>query len=254
MSHEDASELLGVYALDAVDGEELTELEAHLATCPRCRAELDSLREVAAAVGTTVEPLPEGLWSNIASRLPERHDEEEAPPMPRLAADGRPFRPPAAGRAHRRRNLVAGLGAAAVAAAAVAIVLGIGLVRADNKVSGLQAAAGATSVSAALRTPGHTVVDLDTTSHAQLAQFVVLPDGRGYLVSSSMPPLGAQATYQLWGIVGKKAISLGLLGASPRQAAFTMAGSTRPTRLSITAEPSGGAVIPTGPVLATGTV
>ena len=127
--------------------------------------------------------------------------------------------------------------------------------RADNKVSGLQAAAGATTaVSAAFRAPGHTVVDLDTTSHAQLAQFVVLPDGRGYLVSSSMPQLGSQETYQLWGTVGKEAISLGLLGASPRQAEFTMAGSTRPTRLSITAEPSGGSVIPTGPVLATGTV
>ena len=47
MSHDDASELLGAYALDAVDGEELTELEAHLSACPRCRSELDSFREVA---------------------------------------------------------------------------------------------------------------------------------------------------------------------------------------------------------------
>src|SRR5271157_3794237 len=122
MSHNEASELLGVYALDAVDGEELTELEAHLVTCPRCRAELDGLREVAAAIGNTVEPLPEGLWSSIASRLPERHDEDaEAPPMPRLDSEGRsPFRPPPDGRSRRRRTVVAALGAAAVAAAAVA--------------------------------------------------------------------------------------------------------------------------------------
>ncbi len=257
MSHEEASELLGAYALDAVDGEEFTELEAHLATCPRCRAELDSLREVAAAMGNSVEPLPEGLWSSIASRLPERHD-DEPPPMPRLVSpEGRsPFRPPPTdGRNRRRRNVVTTLGAVAVAAAAVAIVLGIGLVRADNRVSGLQAAAGQTStVSAALRAPGHKLVDLDTTSHTQLAQFVVLPDGRGYMVSSTMPPLSAKETYQLLGIVGSVPISLGTLGDAPQQAAFTMAGSKRPSRLSITAEPSGGSVIPTGPVLATGTV
>ncbi len=259
MSHEEASELLGAYALDAVDGEELTELEAHLATCPRCRAELDSLREVAAAMGNSVEPLPEGLWSSIASRLPERHDDDdEPPPMPRLvSSEGwSPFGPPPTDSRNRRRRLVVTtLGAIAVAAAAVAIVLGIGLVRADNRVSGLQAAAGQPStVSAALRAPGHKLVDLDTTSHTQLAQFVVLPDGRGYMVSSTMPPLSAKETYQLWGVVGSEPISLGTLGDAPQQAAFTMAGSRRPSRLSITAEPSGGSVMPTGPVLASGTV
>ena len=88
----------------------------------------------------------------------------------------------------------------------------------------------------------------------RLAQFVVLPDGRGYLVSSSMPQLSTGQTYQLWGIVGHEPISLGLLGAAPQQAAFTMAGATRPSSLSITAEPSGGSVSPTSPVLATGTV
>ena len=42
MSHDEASDLLGAYALDAVDGDEFVELEEHLGTCPRCRAELDS--------------------------------------------------------------------------------------------------------------------------------------------------------------------------------------------------------------------
>jgi anti-sigma-K factor RskA len=257
MSHDEASDLLGVYALDAVDGPELAELEAHLATCPRCRAELDSLHEVAAALGNSVEPLPEGLWSTIASRLPERPGDEEPPPMPRLATESRsPFRPPPDRRQRRRRTAVATLGALAVAAAAVAVVLGIGLVRADNRVSGLQAAAAhqSSTVAGALRTPGHRLVDLDASSHMQVAQFVVVPDGRGYLVSSKLPPLSTNQTYQLWGIVGSRPVSLGLLGDRPNQAVFTMAGSNRPSRLSITAEPSGGSVIPTGPILATGTV
>ena len=176
--------------------------------------------------------------------------------MPRLTPEGRsPFRPPPA--RPRRRTAVATLGALAVAAAAVAVVLGVGLVRADNRVSGLQAAATAhqgSPVAVALGTPGHRLVTLDSASHAPLARFVVVPDGHGYLVSSELPRLRADQTYQLWGIVGSRPVSLGLLGGAPNQVVFTMAGATRPSRLSITAEPSGGSVTPTGPIVATGTV
>jgi anti-sigma-K factor RskA len=259
MSHDEASDLLGAYALDAVDGAEFTELEAHLETCPRCRAELDSLRDVAAAMGNSVEQPPEGLWSQIAVRLPERQEDEEPPPMPRLMGEGEsPFRAPApqADSRPRRRTMFTTVGAIAVAAAAVAIVLGIGLVRADNKVSNLQSAQAAPSaaVTAALTAPGHRVITLDAGTQGQQAQVVVLPSGQGYLVSSTLPALDKGRTYQLWAIEGNQPISLGLLGGSPSHAAFTMAGSTRPSHLSITAEPAGGSVFPTGPIVATGTV
>jgi anti-sigma factor RsiW len=254
MTHEQASELLGAYALDAVDDDELTELEQHLEECPRCRAELDTLREVAGALGNTVEPLPEGLWSNIASRLPERREDEESPPMPRLVRDRRQGGPPASRR--RTRVAMASLGAAAVAAAAVAAVLGIGLIHANNRADNLQTAAAqrpSTAV-AALATPGHKVVSLRDGKHVLWARFVVIPDGRGYLLSSRLPALSTAMTYQLWGIVGKEPISLGLLGFDPRQATFTVAGAHRPGSLAITEEPSGGSVSPTGPILAMGAV
>jgi anti-sigma-K factor RskA len=254
MSHDEASDLLGAYALDAVDGDELTALEEHLETCPRCRAELDSLRDVAAAMGNSVEPTPEGLWSQIALRLPERQEDEEPPPMPRLEQEARPpFRAPAGGSPGRRRTMVSTIGAIAVAAAAAAVVLGIGLVRADNNVSHLQDAS--PTVSAALQAPGHQVVVLDSsTSKAEQAKVVVLPSGQGYLVSSTLPSLDKGRTYQLWAIEGNQPISLGLLGGAPSHAAFTMAGSTRPSHLSVTSEPAGGSVFPTGPIIATGTV
>ncbi len=274
MGHDEAGELLGAYALDAVDGTERAELEVHLASCPRCRAELDSLREVAGALGTTVEPLPDALWSRIAGRLPERPGHrggEEPPPMPTLGlrrtdadsdsgrsgASGMPLRPSPAGWRHRRRPVVVSV-AVAVAASVVALVLGVGLVRADHRVSDLQGqvARPSSAVAAALAVPGHRLVDLRSPSGAgaPVARVVVVPDGRGYLVSSSLPSLAAGRTYQLWGIVGSRAISLGLLGASPRDAAFTMAGGIRPSRLSITAEPAGGVVVPTTAVVATGAV
>jgi hypothetical protein len=260
ISHEEASELLGAYALHAVDADEVTEVEEHLDTCPRCRAELDGLREVAGALGNSVEEPPEGLWSGIVSRLPERHEtSEQVPPMPRLGPpEQSPFRAPSSPRRTRGRATVATIATLAVAAAAAAVVLGIGLVQANHKVSNLQQAAshqaGAT-VTAALQTPGHQVVDLDSSrTHRQLAEFVLIPDGRGFLVSSHLPKLRSGSTYQLWGIVGNQAISLGLLGEEPKEAGFTMAGTVQPMQLSITAEPAGGSVVPTTTILATGTV
>ena len=84
-THEEISELLASYALDAVVGDECRVVEGHLEQCPRCRAELDAFRDVAAALGNTVAPLPEGLWLSIVSRL--THDEDEPPAMPQLFPD-----------------------------------------------------------------------------------------------------------------------------------------------------------------------
>ena len=271
ISHEDASELLGAYALDAVDDGELTDIEEHLATCPRCRAELDGLREAAGALGNSVESPPEELWSRIAGQLGGGHfgEDEEPPPMPELAvgaapgtpSERSPFRAPAPGRTRRTRSKARLVGAVAVAASAVAVVLGIGLVRSEHNVTNLQqsvaqerAVARRTPAEVALHTPGHRVVELVNGAHVGLARFVVVPDGRGYLVSSSLPALRGGQTYQLWGIAGKTPISLGLLGASPHGSTFTIAGAPLTAELALTAEPSGGTVAPTGAIVASGTV
>ena len=271
MTHDEVSELLGAFALDAVDGEEYEQIEAHLSECPRCRAEVDAHREVAAALGNSVEPLPDGLWDSIARRLPPRQD-EEAPPMPLLVRDApsepgdgehaaRTFHAPRApGSARPSRSMRSRLAAVAiiaVAAAAVAIVLGVNLVHANNQISQLQQAGAPsthTAVVAALGTPGHKVVNVETPGHSRVAQFVVVPDGQGYLVNSDLPTLSSGKTYQLWGVFDGRPISLGLLGQSPHQATFTSAGSKSPTALAITIEPASGSVVPTGSMLATGTV
>jgi anti-sigma factor RsiW len=276
MTHDEVSELLGAFALDAVEHDEYDEVEAHLAECPRCRAEVDAHREVAAALGNSIEPLPEGLWDSIALRLPPRQD-EEAPPMPLLMRAGDDdaegveartetgvFRRPRRARAARTgrtarpsRSRLAAVGAVAVAAAAAAIVLGVNLVHDDNQISQLQQAVGTsghTAVEAALHTPGSKLVNVESPSHQQLAQFVVVPNGQGYLVKSKLPALSPSQTYQLWGVIGRKPISLGLLGRSPTQgASYTAASSRSPSSLAVTVEPAGGSVIPTAPMLGTGT-
>jgi anti-sigma-K factor RskA len=213
---------------------------------------------VAAALGNSVEPLPEGLWSSISSRLPERHD-AEAPPMPRLVHGTQDegaheiVRRTDVRRTHSR---LAAVGAIAVAAAAVAAVLGINLVRTDNQVSRLQHAIGAaapTAVEAALETPGHQVIRMDGANHREVAQFVLVPDGRGYLISSDLPGLSKDNTYQLWAIVDGQPISMGLLGQSPYLSTFTLDGATA-SRLGITVEPAGGSVVPSTAMVASGPV
>jgi hypothetical protein len=271
MTHEEAHELLAVFALDAVEAPEHELIEAHLATCPRCRAELDALRDVAAALGNSVDPLPEGLWSTIASRLPPRPN-EEPPPMPVLARKtpgvtegptkggavpgaASPFATPrSAGRFRSPRGRLLSVGSIAVAAAAVAAVLGVNLVHDDHQISNLRHGSTESAVAAALRTPGHKVVDVENAAHVELARFVVEPSGQGYLVDSKLPALPSQSTYQLWGVIDGRSISLGLLGRSPNTAAFTLAGSPQPSKLGITVEPAGGSVVPTGSMLASGAV
>jgi anti-sigma-K factor RskA len=275
MTHEESIEFLATYALDAVEREEREAVEEHLAECPRCRAELDAFREVTTALGNSVEPLPEGLWTTIASRLPGR-DDEERPPMPRLMrseadeadeadadeTDGADRGEGALARLRARENApgrgrFATVAAIVVAAAAVVTVLSVSLVHANDQVSQLQRSLGAGTppgaVVAALETPGHKVVNMEGTDHVRVAQFVIA-DGRGYLVTSTLQALSADHTYQLWAVINGHAISLGLMGQRPDQATFTLAGSPSVSKLAITVEPSGGAVLPTRPMVAQGTV
>jgi anti-sigma-K factor RskA len=136
-------------------------------------------------------------------------------------------------------------------------VLGVNLVQADNQVAHLRGALEETShtaVLAAEETPGHKNVTLESAAHQQLARFVTVPSGQGYLVTSALPTLPAGETYQLWGVVQGQPISLGLLGQKPHMVTYTLAGSIRPSKLGITIEPAGGSAVPTKSMLASGIV
>jgi anti-sigma-K factor RskA len=253
MNHVEANDLLAALALDAVDDAERQSIEGHVATCPRCQSELDAMREVAGALGNTVEPLPEHLWSSISSRMYEDND-DPAPALSILADDEGSTPTSRRGRSSRvRRSLAPALAVAAV----VVGVLAFQLVNADSRNSNLQSALQASNssqVAAALKTPGHKLITLDSATQNALAKFVLLPDGRGFLVDDHMPALGSTETYQLWGVIDGKAISIGLMGRTPHRVTFTVAGPPSLSELAVTVEPSGGTSTPTTPMVATGTV
>lgn len=255
MTHEEAQELLGAYALNAVDGEERTQLEHHVQECVRCASELDALREVAGAMGNVGEPASQELWQRISTRLYDDVDDTRVPPIRALDSPHATISPFAARPRSWGRTRYGALVLAAAAAVLVG-VLSVSLVRANNHVAQLTNALSVAShnvVDAALETPGHVNVTLNDAHSVGVAKFVLV-DGHGYLVSSQMSTLSADQTYQLWGIFNGRAISIGLMGSSPSTVYFSVEGSKRPTELAVTIEPAGGSVAPTTPVVASGRV
>ena len=70
-SHADAQDLLGAFALGAVDAEEAATVRSHLTTCAACQAEIVSLWAMVDVLRETVEPLdpPPALRDRIAAAI-----------------------------------------------------------------------------------------------------------------------------------------------------------------------------------------
>ncbi|MGD0873590.1 MAG: anti-sigma factor [Acidimicrobiales bacterium] len=237
MTHDEIEEMLGVYALDALDADERQDVDDHLATCPRCRAELAAHREVAALLGNstgdTPAAAPDDLWQRIAASL------QDEPPA--LVSVLRP-------NSRRRLALVVPLGVVAAG-----LMLTVGLLAAKvgslgQQVNSLRHQASVTSV---LLNPAHRTVELTSATHpVWRATVVVLPDGEGYLINPSMPALVGSQTFQLWALSRGKVVSLGVLGSHPTGAPIRVEPTM--TVLMINEEPLGGTPAPTTPVLVQG--
>ena len=252
LNHADAAEFLGVYALDALDGDERAAVEAHVRDCGACQTEVAEHREVAAVLaGPGWTRAPEGLWDRIAGSLEEAPPPLQMPPAP-------PVAPVVPLDAARRRFRPAEVAAAAIAAAAVALVgvMGLKIVDDGRRIDSLKEQAQNFELSrtaqAALADPGARRVDLRSSGAPFAAQVVLLPDGTGYLLENNLPPLGPDRTYQLWAVVGTNRISVGVLGPTPEVAAFTAPGQT--SALAITSETAGGVVLTQSQPLVVGTV
>lgn len=273
MGHDEASELLGAYALDAVEPEEAAAVERHLESCPRCRDELRSHREVVGVLAYAGQEAPEGLWDRVVAGI---HDSgaaaEEAPQLSlRVVRDGGTSSAtvtgdtPAArtgGPARRRRaRLTSAMSVLAAAAVVVIALLGVEVVRLQNRtdhlsgeVSAMTGQPSMATVQRALTTPGAHVVALKPVSGgAAVLDAVVLPGGQGYLYDAKLSPLSPAQTYQLWGVVGDQRISYGVLGSAPA-AVTAFRASSGVHALAVTAEVAGGVVTSTQTPVAVGIV
>ena len=223
----DLDDLLGAYALDAVDPDEALRVEDYLAVNPKAAAEVREHREVATMLAFTGMDAPEGLWSRIESEL----DAAAPVPGPELAKIMSIENAPS----KRRLSSLAPWLASAAAAAIIAVVAIAVTDRATTPTDPLVAAfqeaqSDRDSARATLLAEG---------SDAQVTA-VIDQDGHGYIDAAALPQLPDDKTYQLWGVIEDRAISLGIFGPNPELETFTSEGQV--AGLAITIEDAPGVI------------
>jgi anti-sigma factor RsiW len=222
MEDERIHELSAAYALDALDPAEREEFERHLAGCERCREDVASFTETAAALAyaaPAATPSPElRKWVLQSAR-----------------AEGAAVVVPL-----RRRRLERAGAFALIPAAAAVAGLGVWAGILHGRVSSEQRARAASeqvatilSDPAALRRP----------LHGARGDLVVAANGRAVLVVRGLAPPPAGSTYEAWVVAGRKAQPAGLFARGQ------LVLLTRPVAhgevVAVTVEPSGGSAQPT---------
>jgi anti-sigma-K factor RskA len=215
--------LLGAFALGALDDEERAQVEDYVLHDTDARAELHQLEHAVAWLGHASPRPSEASWEAVRAEMArdleaERAEHDaEAPTAPVVDLASRRSRP-------RWQRFTA-------AAAAVLLVVGFGLAM----LSVFSADDGASSTTVALAAPNGRVAvtaRLDT-------------DGSGTIVASSLPRAPAGHEYQLWAQPdpGTSMHSAGLLGTDPKGRHIRVPRHT--DRIAISVEPTGGSRAPT---------
>ena len=229
MNHDTLMELAALYALDALDGPELTDFEKHLDGCETCQTEVDSYRSVAAEL-VVDEPTSDSTWDGIRDRIGGGAEVVQLGSRDRTATD-RPWKWVAA--------------VTAVAALVVAGALAVQLITAP----GLSDASVVAAADTAAGEDGSIVGDF-LVDGVSVAQVVLTEDGRGFVIpTDDLAALDETQTYQLWVINDTEdVISAGVLGAAPAPATFTWTGEI--SGFALTREVAGGVISSAGDVVA----
>jgi hypothetical protein len=281
--HDQIEELLGVYALDALDPEEKVLVERHLEECPRCSAEVAQHLEVAGFLANSGTEAPPQIWDRIsekigsgeapdwgklAARLPKPQVENLSTPVvdqPESSQSGNSAAEESKvipiERSRRSRLVMRSLSIVAGAAAVLAVFLGIQVNHLNSQVSQLQALSKKPlynqAVQAALEEPTTRRIPLTpggTPAGGSEVTIALTSSGRDFVISQNLSGLPSTKTYQLWGEVHGKFVSLGLLGSKPTVIPFVISPNAPVQMFAITAEPTGGVVQPTSSPVVQGTV
>ncbi len=215
---------------------------------------MQSLREAAALFARADTRAPASVWSGIEQSLGDPSPADERSYEPPALLPTRPHRAP---RRSRRRAAAALVAAAAFVAIAV---LGVQVVRQQQRIDDLAAEMHHDPVRAAAlaatTAPGSHMVELASSDGAHGAEIVMLADGSGYFMGGELPRLHADRTYQLWAKVGPESapqmVSVGLLGPDPGVVPLRLPGTV--TGFEVTREAAPGGVAPATSVMMSGSV
>lgn len=218
MADDALHDLTPAYALDALDAEDRTSYELHLATCERCRAELETMQAAASSLAYAVRspaPPPE-----LRERIVEQARRERG----NVVA----LRP--------RRTLSYVLGAGAAVAACIAVAVGLWAASLSSQLDRQR------SVVEVLADPEARSIALDGAG----GRLVVTRSGEAALVVSDLAPAPEGKTYEIWVIEADRPLRAGLFDASGGREVVRL---TRPVPeravVAVTVERDGGVDSPT---------
>jgi len=247
--HETYETLAAVYAVGALDGDDLARFEAHLAEgCDRCEAIVRESREALARMALAATP-------------------SVPPPDVRAALQARidaAIRPSA--RASRRGWLTWAAATAAVVALAVMLASGIVASRYEAQLGQiardtakereqLQRAEATLRTQLAalelLRDPETRVIELRSPSSNALARVIWNDKAGGHLLVANLPAAPEGKAYELWALGGPAPRPAGLfqVGSDGRAAQKVEAGGEPAKGFAVTLEPAQGVPVPTGPIV-----
>lgn len=239
MTDRDHHDLVGAYATDAVDADERSQIEAHLASCVDCRAELAAYREVLAALATRAVAPPPGLEDAVVSAV------RRSSPGP---ATGRPLTSPPTEHRHRRRGRRPVMVLAAAAAAAGVFTVGgvVGRATAPEPTtsasnSGMDAVLAVAAADDAAFLPANVM--------GTSVRLVVSDEmGKAALLAADMPTPAKGECYQVWRVApdGTKTSAGLFIPDADGRVAVMLDASENVQSFVITTEPPGGSSKPTG--------
>jgi hypothetical protein len=247
---------VGSYVVNALDGEELEEFEAHLAECDTCRREVAEFTETVAELSLLAATPPPALRSSILGAI------TEVRPLPPEVSSPGPDEEPSAGlstpvepaespmdelalRRQRRRTRI--LTATAAAVMVVALALG-GWVY--SLVQNRQAQVAEAQLETQLMSAPDVQIYPVTMQNGGNASFVVSKSqNRALFIGTDLPDAGAGRRYQLWTLTPTpRPDNLFDGGASRKQ--WFRGPITDAVGVAVTIEQEDGSDVPTPPIQA----
>jgi anti-sigma-K factor RskA len=221
----------GLYAVDALEGDELARFEAHLATCPECRAEVDGFRETTATMASSAASTP--------------------PPATRDAVLAEVARtrqvPPVTDEVSHRRSRRRWMTVAAIAAAVVVIAGVAGLLVHDSSTHAPEN----DQIAAVVSRDDAKTVELSGEDHTSVKLVWSPSANEAVLLSNDLaaPPDGK--TYELWAVAGDTAARAAVFRPDEdgRLRVHFPADMHGVDTVGVTVEPSGGSATPTSPMI-----
>ncbi len=224
----------GLYATDALEGDELARYEAHLAECSDCQAEVAGFRETTSHLAAaTAEPAPAAARDRVMAQIAATRQVSPVVPVA-----------PVVSLASRRRNRLVWL---AVAAAFV-VLAGV----ASLAIRGLDGrATRAEQIAAIVARPDARTIELRGESGPG-AKLVWSPaKSQAVLLAENMPSVDERKSYELWVIRAGTAHQVTLFRPDDKgslRARFAAAMEDGDV-VGVTIEPAGGSSKPTTPII-----